>query len=540
MKPTPPVHLEIQTHRANPVGVLRSSYREQGSIKHQNHGRITGLALDQLKLIQAAFRGEVIAKDSPQAFQTLASKEYGASFALLQLAKQLELERAIYSRSEPWVRDCLAMIVGRVVYAGSKLALSNEAKNTALWELCGVNGWVDVEGHCYWPMDRLLARQKAIQQHLAKKHLQTGHLVLYDITSTYFEGAYAESEIVLFGYNRDGKRGHEQVVLGLLCNAQGCPVGVEVFAGNTQDAATVVGKIQELRRDYGLEAVTFVGDRGMITQAKARELEKVEGLHTITALTHRQIVELLERQVIKAELFDEQRIVEVIDPEHPEQRYCLCRNPESATREAATRQRLMDLTQKGLAKIAARKKKASADRLGAQVGKLLAHYKMGKFVEWEIGEGRLHWQWKQKQITQEKVFDGCYIIRTDTPAQQMKPAEVVASYKSLSAVEQAFRTLKTVALEIRPVYHKKDARILSHVFLCVLAYYLLWHMQQRLQPLFEQDGQGKRRQWTMENVLQRLKAIRRQRVRVSGVEFDQVTQPEEDQRKILDLLKVKL
>jgi len=536
----PPVHLEIQTHRANPVGVLRSSYRHQRTVRHQNHGRITGLSLDQLQLIQAAFRGQVIPTDSPHAFQTLASKEYGASYALLQLAKELELDRAIYSRNEPWVKDCLAMIVGRAVYAGSKLALSNQAKNTALWELCQVTGWVEVEEHCYLPMDRLLDRQKALQRHLAQKHLQNGHLVLYDITSSYFEGAYTESDIVLFGYNRDGKRGHEQIVLGLLCNAQGCPVGVEVFAGNTQDAATVVGKIQQLRQDYGLEAVTFVGDRGMITQANARELEKVEGLHTITALTHRQIVELLERQVIKAELFDEQRIVEVIDPERPEQRYCLCRNPQSATRETATRQRLLDLTQAGLAKIAARKRKGSADRLGAQVGKLLARYKMGKFVDWEIREGRLHWQWKREQITQEQVFDGCYIIRTDTPAQRMKPTEVVSSYKSLSLVEQAFRTLKTVALEIRPVYHKKDSRIRSHVFLCVLAYYLLWHMEQRLQPLFERDGQGKRRQWTMENVIQRLKAIRRQRVRVSGVEFDQVTQPEEDQQKILDLLKVKL
>jgi hypothetical protein len=214
LKAIRPVHLEIQTHRARPVGVLRSSFREGGKIKHTNHGRLTGLALDQLKLIQAAFRGEVVPKDSPQAFQTLDSREYGASYALLQLAKDLELDRALYSRNEPWVQDCLAMIVGRVVYAGSKLALSNQWKNTALWELCGVDGPVDVEEHCYLPMDRLLERQRAIQRTLASKHLKNGHLVLYDITSTYFEGAYVESEIVLFGYNRDGKKGHEQVVLG--------------------------------------------------------------------------------------------------------------------------------------------------------------------------------------------------------------------------------------------------------------------------------------------------------------------------------------
>jgi transposase len=538
--PSAPVHLEIQTHRANPVGVLRSSFRQEGKIKHTNHGRITGLSLDQLKLIQAAFRGEVLPKDSPQAFRILASKEYGASSALLQLADELELPQAIYSRKEPWVQDCLAMIVGRVVYAGSKLALSNQAKNTALWELCGVSGWIDVEAHCYESMDRLLARQKAIQRTLAAKHLQNGHVVLYDITSTYFEGAYAQSDLVLFGYNRDGKNGHEQIVLGLLCNAQGCPVGVEVFAGNTQDAATVVDKIQELRQDYGLEKVTFVGDRGMITRAKAQELKKVEGLQTITALTHRQIVELLERQVIKAELFDEKKIVEVIDPENPKQRYCLCRNPETAQRERATRQRLLDLTQAGLAKMAGRKKKTAAERLGAQVGKLLVRYKMGKFVEWEIQDGRLHWHWKEEAIAQEKLFDGCYIVSTDVSAQQMKETEVVTAYKKLSLVEQAFRNLKTVALEIRPVYHKKDDRIRSHVFLCVLAYYIQWHMEQRLKPLFEEDGQGKHRQWTVENVLERLKGIRQQRVSVGAVEFDQVSQPDDEQQKILDLLKVKL
>ena len=540
MKPIRPVHFEIQTHRANPVGVLRSSFREGDKIKHTNHGRITGLPLDQLKLIQAAFRGDVVPKGSPQAFQTLDSREYGASYALLRLAKELELDRALYSRNEPWVQDCLAMIVGRVVYAGSKLALSNQWKNTALWELCGVDGPVDVEEHCYLPMDRLLERQRAIQRTLASKHLQNGHLVLYDITSTYFEGAYLESQIVLFGYNRDGKKGHEQVVLGLLCNAEGCPVGVEVFAGNTQDASTVLAKIQELRRDYGLKEVTFVGDRGMVTQANAEELKQVEGLHTISALTHRQIVELVERKVIQAELFDEKRIVEVIDPEKPEQRYCLCRNPQTEARETATRQRLLDRTRAALDKIVARKKNGSTEKLSAQVGKILARYKMGKFVEWQIDAGRLKWEFKETHIEQEKLFDGCYIVSATVPKEQLNQDEVVRTYKNLSVVEQAFRNLKTVSLEIRPVYHKKDDRIRSHVFLCVLAFYLQWHMQQRLQPLFEADGEGKNRQWTVENVIERLMGIRKQRVKVAEVEFDQVTQADQEQQRILDLMKVKL
>jgi transposase len=329
-------------------------------------------------------------------------------------------------------------------------------------------------------------------------------------------------------------------VLGLLCNAEGCPVGVEVFAGNTQDASTVVAKIQELRRDYGLKEVTFVGDRGMVTQANAEELNQIKGLHTISALTHRQILELVERKVVQAELFDEKRIAEVIDPQKPEQRYCLCRNPQTGARETATRQRLLDRTREALDKIVARKKKGSTEKLSAQVGKILARYKMGKFVEWKITTGRLQWDFKKAQIEQEQLFDGCYIISATVPKKAMNQNQVVRTYKSLSVVEQAFRNLKTVSLEIRPVYHKKDDRIRSHVFLCVLAFYLQWHMQQRLQPLFEADGEGKNRQWTVESVIARLMSIRKERVKVAEVEFDQVSQADPEQQKILDLLKVKL
>ena len=264
-------------------------------------------------------------KGSAEDLRILTSKEYGASYALLELAKELGLDRALYSRKEAWVKDCLAMIVGRIIYAGSKLALSNQWKNTALWELSGVEGKVDVDLHCYLPMDRLLERQGAIQRTLAARHLQDGHLVLYDITSSYFEGAYTQSDIVTFGYNRDGKRGHEQMVIALLCSAEGCPVGVEVFAGNTQDASTVPEKIAQLQRQYGLKEIIFVGDRGMITKTVAEKIKGIEGLHTISALTHRQIVGLLERKVITAELFDEEKIVEVFDPEEPKRRYCLCR-----------------------------------------------------------------------------------------------------------------------------------------------------------------------------------------------------------------------
>jgi len=542
MKTARPLHLEIQTHRSNPVGLIRSSYRDPDTqaVKHTQHGRITGVSLDQLKLIQAAFQGEVVPKDDPGAFKCTNSKEYGASYAVLELARQLDLDTLLYSRNEPWVRDCLAMIAGRVVYAGSKLALSNQWKNSALWELCGVKGDVDVEDHCYQPMDRLLERQKAIQRALAKKHLRNGQVVLYDITSSYFEGDYEQSDIVLFGYNRDGKRGHEQVVLGLLCDERGCPVGIELFAGKTQDAQTVIDKIKELRQEYGLSEVTFVGDRGMITQANAQKLENVQGLHTISALTHGQMFDLLERKVIQLELFDEKKIAEVTDPQKPRQRYCLCRNPDTQARETATRQRLLALTRQGLDKLVKRKKKSAPDKLGSQVGRLLQKYKMGKFIQWEVKAGRLEYQLKEEHITQEQLFDGCYIISSTVTASQMKSTEMVETYKSLAFVEQAFRTLKTVALEIRPVYHKKDDRIRSHVFLCMLAYYVYWHMKQRLHPLFEKDGKGKNREWTMENVIEHLRGIRQQQVSVAGTEFEQISQPTEQQQQILDLLGIKL
>ena len=530
------LHLEIQAHRSNHYGIIRSSFRTNGKVKHTNHGRISGLPLDKLKLIQAAFRGQVVAQNSPDAFAVLASREFGASYAFLQLAKELGLPQVLYSRSEPWVAAALAMIVGRIVYAGSKLALSQQGPNTVLWELCGVEGKVDVDKHCYEVMDRLLERQPAIQRALAQKHLRDGHLVLYDITSSYLEGEYPNSELVEFGYNRDGKRGHEQIVIALLCDEQGCPVGVEVWAGHTKDDTTVAAKVQQIQQEYGLGQLIFVGDRGMITQSSTRQLEGVEGLQTISALTHRQTVELLERKVITRELFDEKSIAEVIDPDNPKRRYCLCRNPQTAQRETQTRKALLAATRQQLEKTATAKRKAKPEKIGSRVGRVLQHYKMGKFVNWSVQEGKLRWHFKEEEIAAEERFDGCYVVVSDVPAELMAKNEVVASYKKLSFVEQAFRNLKTVQLEMRPIYHKKDERIRAHVFICLLAYYLQWHARQRLKPLFDQDGEGKHRQWTFDNVIERLKGVRSERVKAQGVEFDLRTRPDDQQQLILNLM----
>ena len=541
------LHLEIQTSRKSAVGILRTTFRENGKMRHTQHGRITGCSLEQLKLLQFAFRERVVPVDDPQAFRILNSREYGASYAILTIAKQLGLHRVLYSRPEPWVNGALAMIVGRLVYAGSKLALCNHHPNTCLWELCGIDEAPAVDVHCYAPMDRLLQRQAAIQTSLARRHLTSGHLVLYDITSVYFEGEYNDSELVTFGYNRDGKKGREQIVVGLICNAQGCPVGVEVYAGNTKDETTVVDKVHEIKARYGIEKIIFVGDRGMVTRSNIEALKDEQDLQTIGALTHGEMMTLLKDKVITLDLFDERNLHEVSDPADPTRRYCLCRNPQTAQRESQTRQRLLDLTTTALADIAAYKRATTAEKLGARVGKILAKYKMGKFIQWSIAadpqqaksrQHRLAWSIDAEKVEQEKRFDGCYIITSDVDKDQMKTLEVVRAYKSLTFVERAFRNLKTVQLEIRPVYHKNDERIRSHVFLCMLAYYLQWHMEQRLAPLFSSDGKGQDRRWTLRGVIDCLVQITRNRVAVNGAEFDQNSTPTPEQEQILELLQV--
>jgi transposase len=467
--------------------------------------------------------------------------EYGASFAILQLAKELELDKTIYSKpQQQWVQDCLAMIVGRVIYAGSKLSLSNRYKDTSLWELCGVEGEIDVDVHCYSSMDRLLERQGAIQKKLAAKHFDGNALILYDITSSYFEGEYEESRIVKFGYNRDKKRGHEQMVIGMICTSHGCPIGVEVFPGNTKDETTVIDKIAEIQQTYKIAEIIFVGDRGMVTKANLDKIKDVDGLNTISALTHPQIKELLSRKVIQMDMFDEKNIVEIVDPDDPKRRYCLCWNPETAKRESGTRDALLAKTINGLNEIAKSKRKTTTEKISARVGRLLSKTKMNKYFFWEIKDGKLQWSLNENLVDTEQLLDGCYIITSDVPPEKMHVQDIVDSYKKLSLVEKAFRNLKTVQLEVRPVYHKTDDRIRCHVFICMLAYYIQWHMMQRLQPLFAKDGKHKNRFWTFENVIERLKSIRRENIYVAGVNCKIITDPDSDQLQLLDLLNVKI
>jgi transposase len=536
------VHLEIciDRRRKNPYvyGLFRETFRADGQVRHRTRGRVTGLTLDQLEALRDFLRQGCPAA-AGTGYTVRNSREYGAVRAVLEMAKTLGLDRVLYSRRVDWVRYALAMIVGRVVYQGSKLSLVNLWRDTALWSVCGLGEERPDVDRCYTALDELLARQPAIQKALARKHLRDGCLVLYDVTSSYFEGEYAASELVTWGYNRDGKRGHPQIVIGLMTSREGCPVGVAVYRGNTNDQKTLADRVQELKDTYSLRDVILAGDRGMLTAARLRELSQA-GIRSVTALTHPEMFKLVQRKVIAPGLFDERRIAEVRDPEGPGVRYLLCRNPATAEKETRTREALRARTQEALEKLARSRKRRTVEELGAAVGKALARWKVGKFFSWRVQADKLEWELDRQRLEAEQALDGCYVVRTDVTEEVFDARAAVASYRQLAVVEQDFRRLKTVALEVRPTYHHKDERIEAHVFLCMLALYVQWHMEQRLAPLFAEDGEGKERRWTFAGVLERLKSIRQQTVVFRDTEVTLNTTPDDEQQHLLDLLGVQL
>ena len=471
------------------------------------------------------------------------SCEFGATAAIRILIDQLGLNKAMYSRKEQWVENVIAMIAGKLSYQCSKLGLCNLHEASSVWKQAGVMDRPDVQKHCYESMDRLLERQQAIQKSLFKQHGEAS-LILYDITSTYFEGEYPESELVKFGYNRDGKKGKKQVVAGLVCSKEGCPLAIEIFPGNTKDESTVSDKIKEFQKVYGMQRVIFVGDRGMLTKTLLDDYDKSDSIDTITALTHYQVQELLSKEVLQLELFDQQNIHEVRDPDNPRIRYCVCYNPIREEQNQFTRQRLIELTQARLDEIATYKQKTTVEILGSRVGKALQKYKMGRFVKWEIvsaqskhsNEHKLIWSWDQEKLDSTAELDGYFVIRSTE--EQMSKEDVVKTYKSLSHVEQAFRNLKHASIEVRPIWHRKDERIRSHIFLCMLAYHVQWHMMQKLKPLLQSDGKNDKRQWSLESIIENLKSITLNTVKQAQVQYQIVSTPTSSQSQVLELLGI--
>ncbi len=521
--------------------LVRESFREDGKVKHRTIANISKLPQEyirQLKMQMKNEGGEFDLKDLKNGL----NYEYGASFVFKELAKNIGLEQAIFSRKTQWREDVMAMITGRILYQGSKLSLVNAFKDSALWELAGhiYGERPDVEKNCYQAMDELLSRKNRIEKKLAKKHLENGCIILYDITNFWLEGEYDNSDLACYGNPKGGKRGYKQIALGLLTNNEGCPVGVEVFKGNTSDQTTVVNQLKKISEKYGIEHAIFTGDRGMLTQKRVDEIKETD-FKIITALTHKEIKTVVEKENIQLDLFDQMNITEIIDSKDKNTRYMLCKNDKQMLKERTSRQRMIDKVEQELTKKAAVKQKREIQKVSASVGRIFEKYRIEKFFTWKVEEkGQLTWELKQEVIDREKELDGCYVIKTNAE-KDLSKKDVVQSYRNLQKVEQAFKNMKTIMLELRPVYHKTDERIKSHIFIVMLAYYIQWNAMQKLKPLFESDGKGKDQRWTFEIVIQRLKSIQKiQSVILGNVVKTNISTPDEEQQQILDLLGVKL
>ena len=476
--------------------LLRRTYRKDGKVQHQTLGNLSHLPLSVIDMIRRAVRGEPLVAPE-EAFEILRSRPHGHVAAVLGTARRLEVDRLLAAHPCRERELVLAMLVARLIDPGSKLALARgldrEALTSTLGEALAVES-ADAD-ELYGAMDWLLPRQAGIEAVLAKRHLSDGTLVLYDVTSTYFEGRTCP--LAKIGHSRDGKKGSLQIVVGLLCQAEGCPVAVEVFDGNTGDPATLSSQIEKVRKRFGLTRVVFVGDRGLLTAARIREeLQPVPGLDWITALRAPQIRQLVNSGSLQLSLFDEQDLAEIHDPTYPGERLIVCKNPFLAQERSRKREALLQGTERKLDEIAAATRRPKRplkgkDKIGLRVGKALNSYKVGKHFRLEISDGGFHYERDTESIRQEAALDGFYVIRTSVTSKVLPTEATVRTYKSLSVVERAFRSLKRVDLHLRPIHHRLADRVRAHVFLCMLAYYVEWHMRRDLAPiLFDDDDKA--------------------------------------------------
>ena len=468
------MYIESVPNRHSPPAVLlRESYREAGKVRKRTLANLSKWPPVVVEGLSILLKGGTAVADLTTAFDITRSRPHGHVAAVLGTLRKLRLDRTLAATASPERERAIALIVARILAPGSKLGIES----------------VD-EDELYAAMDWLLERQGTIEKRLARRHLSDGALVLYDLTSTYFEGRCCP--LAKRGYSRDGRRDKLQIVFGLLCNREGCPVAVEVFDGNTADPSTVGVHIEKLRQRFALSRVVLVGDRGMLTEARIREEVAPAGLDWISALRAPAIRELMSSGAVQRSMFDDTDLAEIRCDAYPGERLIVCRNERLAEERARKREALLQATEALLAPIAAatqrEKRRLSAkETIAMRVGKVIGKYKMAKHFELDITETAFAYHRKADAIAAEAALDGLYIVRTSVPATELDAEHTVRAYKGLSVVERAFRSLKTVDLKVRPIYHYAGARVRAHVFLCMLAYYVEWHMRQRLKPLLFDD-----------------------------------------------------
>jgi transposase len=495
----------VPNRNSPPAILLRESFRDNGKVCNRTIANISHWMPEKIQALRRVLKGATVTTSAAptQAFEILRSQPHGHVAAAVGSLRNLGLDRLLDPVSSRQRDLVVAMIAARILDPSSKLAtaraLDPDTLNHSLGELLGLQKVQDDD--LYRAMDWLLERQSSIEDALAKRHFAEGGLVLYDLTSTYFEGRHCE--LARLGHSRDDKGGKPQIVFGLLTNAEGCPVAVEVFEGNTSDPKTVPAQVKKLRERFGLKQVVFVGDRGMITSARLREdFTGDNGLSWITALRATSIQKLAADGALQSSLFDTTDLAEITHPDYPGQRLVACFNPVLSDQRARKRDELLQATEKELEKIAAATRRTKRPLrgkhlIGLRIGRVLGRFKMGKHYSIGIEEDAFRYERKPDSIDREKKLDGIYVIRTNVQVEAMPAPEVVRSYKQLSNVERAFRSLKTVDLKVRPIHHRLAGRVRAHVFLCMLAYHVEWHMRRQLAPLLfddhdKPDGEARR------------------------------------------------
>ena len=488
------MYIDVVPNRSSPPAILlRESYRDGNKVRKRTLLNLTSWPRHLVEGFRALLNGGSVIPAGQEALTIVRSLPHGHVAAVLGTLRHIGLDRLLGPDGNRCRDLAIALIVSRIIAPTSKLAtgkaLDPATAASSLGELLGL-GAVD-EDELYTALDWLLARQPAVETALAKRCLKGGTLVLYDVSSSYLEGRCCA--LAKRGYNRDGKKGKLQIVYGLLCAADGCPVAIEVFDGNTADPATLASQISKLKQRFGVSHVVLVGDRGMITQARISDDVKPAGLDWITALRAPSIKALAEGGALQLSLFDDRNMATITSPDFPGERLIVCRNPDLARERGRKRQDLLTATERDLTHIAAavgrrRQPLRGAAEIGIKVGAVLDKHKMAKHFDLTITDASLSFARKTAAIAAEAMLDGIYVVRTSLPADTLDEAGTVRAYKSLALVERAFRCLKTVDLQVRPIYHWLADRVRAHVFLCMLAYHVEWQMRARLKPMLYDDA----------------------------------------------------
>ncbi len=480
------MHVSIVPNRnSKPAILVRESYREGKKVNKRTLANVSFLSIEQAEAFRLILKGKKIALVD-ELFEKRDSRLHGHVDAVLKTVKRLGLDKIISAKLCKERNIIVAAIVARICKPDSKLAMTRWWDDTTLPELLDLAA-VD-EDHVYEAMDWLFTRQKRIEKKLAKRHLKEGDMVLYDLTSSYFEGVTCP--LARLGKSRDRKRGTLQVNYGLVSTKDGCPVSVSVYEGNTGDPTTLMEQAEKVRDDFGIGEVVLIGDRGMITQKQIDELRLAGGFDWITAMKTGGIRKLVEGGVLQLDLFDERNIFEFTHPDYPGERLVACRNPVLARKRAHKRESMLEATQRELDKVRSmvgRGTLKGQDTIGVRVGKVINKYKMAKHVVLHIDEGRFDFEMNEESIAAEAALDGVYVIRTSLSEERMSTDEVVLSYKNLTKVECAFKSLKSIDLMVRPIRHRTEDRVKAHIFLSMLTYYVRRYMSEALRPLLFAD-----------------------------------------------------